>query len=65
MNEPLLVSADTKHSGTEQRFHVLGHAHDNRQLHVPFTLRENGTLIRIISARDMHRKKRTIYEKAH
>ncbi len=65
MNEPLLVSADTKHSGTEQRFHVLGHAHDNRRLHVTFTLREDGTLIRVISARAMHRKERAIYEKAH
>ena len=64
MNEPLLVSADTKHSDTAQRFHVLGRTHDNRCLHVTFTLREDGTLIRVISARDMHRKERTIYEKA-
>jgi uncharacterized DUF497 family protein len=64
LNEPLLVSADTKHSAMELRFHVLGHTHDNRWLHVTFTLREDSTLIRVISARDMHRKERTIYEKA-
>ncbi len=64
MNEPLLASADTKHSDTEQRFHVLGHTHDNRCLHITFTVREDCTMIRVISARDMHRKERTIYEKA-
>ncbi|MAO26178.1 MAG: hypothetical protein CMN15_03025, partial [Roseovarius sp.] len=31
-------------------------------LHITFTLRQNGTLIRVISARDMHRKERAVYE---
>jgi len=32
-------------------------------LHVTFTLRGDGTRIRVISARDMHRKERQIYER--
>jgi len=30
----------------------------------PFTLRASGSLIRVISARDMHRKEKTHYEQA-
>ena len=39
-----------------------GETDDARLLHVTFTMRGDGTLIRVISARDMHRKERTIYE---
>jgi len=63
-NQPLLLLEDAKHSQDEPRFHALGHAHDGRLLHVTFTLREAGTLIRVISARDMHRKEKAIYEQA-
>lgn len=35
-----------------------------RLLHVTFTLRDVGRLIRVISARDMHRKERIFYGKA-
>lgn len=31
---------------------------------ITFTLRQSGTLIRVISARDMHRKERAVYEQA-
>ena len=61
-NEPLLLIADTKHSQGESRFHALGRADEGRTLHITFTLRNDGTKIRVISARDMHRKERTIYE---
>ena len=61
-NEPLLVLADEKHSLVEARYHALGKTNDVRMLHVTFTLRDNGTLIRVISARDMHRKERKVYE---
>jgi len=61
-NEPLLLMDDFKHSQKEERFHALGITDDRRLLHVTFTLREKGTLIRVISARDMHRKERRIYE---
>jgi uncharacterized DUF497 family protein len=33
-------------------------------VHVTFTLRGDGRLIRVISARDMHRKERVFYGKA-
>ena len=63
-NQPLLLLEDVKHSQNEPRLHALGLTHDGRLLHITFTLREAGTLIRVISARDMHRKERTIYEQA-
>ena len=58
----LLVLEDHAHSAAERRFHALGRAADGRQLHVTFTLRGQGRRIRVISARDMHRKERAIYE---
>ena len=39
-------------------FHALGRTSDNRLLHITFTLRAEGTHIRVISARNMHRKER-------
>ena len=63
-NDPLIVVADVKHSAKEQRLNALGKTAQNRLLHVTFTLRQNGTTIRVISARDMHRKERKIYEQA-
>jgi hypothetical protein len=46
---------------TNPHFHALGKTDDNRRLHITFTARSDGTLIRVISARDMHRKERRIY----
>lgn len=63
-NQPLLVVEDKKHSQSEARYHTLGKTDDERLLHITFTLRNHGTLIRVISARDMHRKERLIYERA-
>lgn len=63
-NQPLLVLADQKHSKRELRYHALGVSNDARLLHITFTLRSDNTLIRVISARDMHRKERNIYEQA-
>lgn len=63
-NEPLLVLEDSKHSQDEARYHALGETDDRRRLHITFTLRADGTLLRVISARDMHRKERAIYAKA-
>ena len=63
-NVPLLVLEDRKHSQQELRLHALGRSHSGRLLHITCTLRQNGTLIRVISARDMHRKERTFYEQA-
>lgn len=61
-NTPLLLLADAKHSQQEARHHALGRTDAGRLLHVTFTLRQAGSLIRVISARDMHRKERAIYE---
>lgn len=63
-NEPLIVAHDAAHSGREQRYHALGRTDDARLLHVTFTLRGNGTLIRVISARDMSRRERSRHAKA-
>ena len=63
-NEPLLVVEDKRHSKNEYRFHALGQTRDQRLLHITFTLREQNTLIRVISARPMHRKERDIYAQA-
>jgi len=63
-NQPLLVLDDAKHSQQEARFHALGKTDNARCLHITFTLRSADTLIRVISARDMHRKERTVYEQS-
>lgn len=63
-NAPLLMIEDTKHSAGEARFHALGRTDDGRLLHITFTVRSGGRKIRVISARDMHRKERTIYGQA-
>ncbi len=64
-NAPLLVLDDAAHSQKEPRLHALGVTDEGRALHVTFTLRRAGQLIRVISARDMHRKERAIYDKAN
>ena len=63
-NRPLLVLEDVKHSQQENRHHALGITDDERFLHITFTLRSSGTLIRVISARDMHKKERKVYEQS-
>jgi len=64
LNKPLIVAVDMKHSLRERRFHALGRSDADRWLHITFTERGGGTLIRPISARDMSRKERAIYEQA-
>jgi len=63
-NEPLVVLEDSVHSGSEPRWHALGRTNEHRLLALAFTFRANGTHVRIISARPMHRKERKIYEQA-
>ena len=58
-NLPVIIS-DDKHSLTENRYYALGKTQSGRFLFISFTVRNN--LIRIISARDMNRKERKIYE---
>ena len=63
-NVPLVLVPDVKHSQTEARFHALGKTTAGRLLHITFTLRFEGRKIRPISAREMHRKERRVYEKS-
>ena len=60
--EPLLVSADDKHSQAEERWRALGCTLGGRRLHLVFTRR--GTNIRVLAARNMNRKERRDHEQA-
>ena len=64
-NTPLILLEDVAHSSEEVRIHALGKTDEGRALHITFTLRKAGALIRVISARDMHRKERAIYDQAN
>jgi uncharacterized DUF497 family protein len=59
-NKPLVVGPSEKKSEIENRYFVLGKTDIGRQLFLVFTIRKQ--LIRVISARDMSRKERKIYE---
>lgn len=59
-NIPLILFEDNQHSLKETRFYLLGKTDNNRKLFIVFTIR--GSKIRIISARDMNKKERKIYE---
>jgi hypothetical protein len=61
LNARLIVLGDASHSGAETRYHALGQTNAQRRLHITFTLRRAGTLIRVISAREMSRKERIVY----
>ncbi len=60
-NEPLLIVEDFKHSMHECRCVALGQNNFGNLLTVVFTIRENH--IRVISARAMSKKERSIYER--
>jgi uncharacterized DUF497 family protein len=60
---PLLLQMDDAHSQKEPRYYALGHTIAGRRLFIAFTIR--GDKIRVISARDMSRKERKIYEQAN
>jgi len=59
-NRPLVALPDERHSESEPRFYALGQTDSGRRLFIVFTARND--LIRVISARDMSRKERIIYE---
>jgi uncharacterized protein len=58
-NQPMIVVDDTKHSEKENRWFLLGRTDQDRFLFIVFTIRQE--LIRVISARDMNKKEREIY----
>ena len=59
-NQPFVVTEDIAHSLEEARFYVLGKTDAGRALFLVFTIRDE--LIRVITARDMSRKERRIYQ---
>lgn len=59
-NEPKFIFEDEKHSYIEKRYMIWGITNKGKRLAVIFTIREDR--VRIISARDMHRKERREYE---
>lgn len=62
MDPALLVLTDQAHSDMEERYQAYGRTSAGRPLHVSFTLRNDATLIRVISARPMSRRERDRYE---
>lgn len=58
-NRPLIIQDDIKHSDVEKRFYALGRTDSRRTLFIAFTVRNNR--IRVISAREMSRKEREVY----
>jgi len=61
-NQPFVAAEDVAHSRVEPRFYVLGRTDGGRLLFIVFTIRSQQ--IRVISARDMNRKERKVYEQA-
>lgn len=59
-DERLLLADDVKHG--PRRYQAMGRTIEGRLLHVTFTLRDNRTKIRVISARSMSRRERGYYE---
>lgn len=59
-NEPFLVFEEVAHSKDEARFFALGATDRGRYLFIVFTLR--GDKIRLISARDMDKNERRIFD---
>jgi uncharacterized DUF497 family protein len=62
---PVALLPDAEHSHSEQRFRAIGKSRDGRAVFVVFTVRRHGddVHIRPISARYMHLKEITIFEK--
>ena len=58
-NFPLFVYENRSHSEKETRYYALGKTNNERFMFLVFTIRNK--LIRIISARDMNKKERNLY----
>jgi len=59
-NHPLVVARDETHSDQEDRFFALVQTDAGRLLFIVFVVRKD--IVRIISARNMNRKERKVYE---
>lgn len=60
-NSQNFIFASKKHSVIEKRYMIWGITNEKRKLTIFFTVRNNK--IRVISARNMHKKERREYEK--
>jgi uncharacterized protein len=60
-NKPMVILPDIRHSVIERRLSAFGMTDAGRQLTVVFTIRRS--CIRIISARDMHKKEKEFFRK--
>ena len=61
-NRPLVAGSDEKHSHKETRHFALGVTDANRFLYIVFTIRRKR--IRVISARDMNRRERKVFDQS-
>ena len=61
-NRPLISGLDAEHSTEETRYYTLGVTDAGRRLFVVFTIRDSR--IRVISARDMSRRERKVFEES-
>jgi len=59
-NEPFIIAGDMKYSQNEKRWYLLGITDSQRLLFISFTIRNS--FIRVISARDMNKKERKVYD---
>ncbi|RZD17524.1 MAG: hypothetical protein EVG15_10750, partial [Candidatus Acididesulfobacter diazotrophicus] len=59
-NKPFIIKLDENHLQEEARYYILGKINEDRKLFLVFTTRNS--LIRVISARDMNKKERTVYD---
>ena len=62
-NQPLILAGNEERSQSEQRYYALGQTDDGRRLFIVFIVR--GELVRVISARDMSRRERRVYDHAN
>ena len=60
-HDPFVMRSDPEHSRREKRYRAMGKTVRDRKLFVAFTIR--GTLIRVISARDISRKEDEEYQR--
>ena len=60
-NKPTFLFIDEGHSEREKRYGLYGRTDNGRRLSIVFTLRSGA--VRIVTARDMSRKERRVYEK--
>ena len=62
LNRPVLIAGDLRHSAREVRYYAFGFTDQARHLTIVFTLRDQW--LRVVSARPMSRRERSIYDDA-